>query len=262
MRFFHERGRQEGRGAGQQQQDHGRCAGKTGRAVEGLQQHHRIGAVLEAGEQVRQAELADRDRRHHHQPAEQALAQARQHDARELLPARGAQRGRSLLQSVQAEMAQVGQQRVGEVGQRVDRMRCDQQRHRAQPGQPVGVEHDHVAEAERDGGHRHRHGADDAGREAAAAVRAMVERIGQRQREHGVDGAGRERNHQAVEEGLAEGTVLPQVYVPLAGDALGQQAVGPAAARAADHQQCDRQQQVEAVSQCGATNQACLPILR
>ncbi|MCY1539054.1 hypothetical protein D9M68_746230 [compost metagenome] len=152
-------------------------------------------------------------------------------------------------------MAQVGGQRVRGVGQREDRVRGDQQRHRAQPGCEVGVEHDHVAEGQRDGRHRDRRGAHDARRDAAAAPRAVVQRIGQRQRQHRVDRAGRHRHHEAAHEGLAERGVQPQVDIPLPGDARGQQRVGPVAAEAADRQQGDGQQQVQAVDERDAANQ-------
>jgi hypothetical protein len=257
-RCFTMRGRKKGRRARQHEEDHRGRAGKARGAIEGLQQHHRVGAVLEAREQVRHAELAHRNGGHHHQPADQALAQAGQHDAGELLPARGAERGCGLFEPAQVQVAQVGQQRVREVGQRKNGVRRDQQRHRAQPGRKVGVEDDHVAEGHGDGRHRHRRGAHDARRQAAAAPGAVVQRIGQRQRQHGVDGAGRQGHHEAADEGLAKRRVEPQVDVPLARDARGQQRVGPVAAKAADQQQGDGQQQVQAVDERDAANQGCL----
>ncbi len=259
MRCFTQGRRKKRRRAGQHQKDHRGRAGKARGAIEGLQQHHRIGAVLEAREQVRHAELAHRNGGDHHQPADQALPQARQHDAGELLPARGAERGGRLFEPAEVEVAQVGEQRVGEVGQGEDRVRRDQQRHRAQPGREVGVEHDHVAEGQRNGRHRHRRGAHDARRQAAAAPRAVIQRIGQRQRQHGVDGAGSHCHHEAAHEGLAKGGIEPEVDIPLPGDARGQQRVGPVAAHAAYQQQGDGQQQVQAVDERDAADQGLSP---
>ena len=80
------------------EQDHRRRAGESGRAVEGLQQHHRIGAAEEARDQIRELEFADRQRRDDDQAGEDRMTQRRQHDVHEALPAAAAQRLRSVLE--------------------------------------------------------------------------------------------------------------------------------------------------------------------
>ena len=89
-------------------------AGKPGRAVESLQQHHRIGSREKAGDQIGELEFADRQRRTVIRPAR--LWRRRQNDAEEALKA-GAERLRRPLQR-SGRAGPCRQQPCEDVGQR------------------------------------------------------------------------------------------------------------------------------------------------
>ena len=74
------RGDRAGGGSGQcESEQHDGCgAGKAGRAVEGLQQHHRVGPRQEASDEIGKLELTDRERGHRDQAGGETVPQRRQ----------------------------------------------------------------------------------------------------------------------------------------------------------------------------------------
>src|SRR5207253_4976464 len=102
----------------EREQDHRGRAGESGRAVERLQQDDRIRAIEEARDEIRELELADRQRRYDDQAREYRLPQRRQHDMREALPAAAAERFGRVLERAQSQPLHVGDDGLQKVGQR------------------------------------------------------------------------------------------------------------------------------------------------
>jgi hypothetical protein len=90
-------------GKRQEQQHHGRRAGETRRAVERLQQHDGVCAIEEAGDEIAELELAERQRRDDDEPRQDRVTQRREHDLHEALQAGAAERIGRVLERTQPE---------------------------------------------------------------------------------------------------------------------------------------------------------------
>jgi hypothetical protein len=229
------------------EQHHGRGAGEAGGAVEGLQQHDRIGAREEAGDEVRELELADRQCRDGDEAGDEAAAQRGHDDVEEAAGEAGAQGFGGGFELGEAEMPHVADEGLHEIGQGQHDMAGDEHREAAEPRQRVRREDEDEAEAEHQRRHRDRQERDEVERGAQPRAPAGVERIGERQAEQRADDAGRGDDLEAGEEGAAEARVAPDLLVPGERRAARQKRVGPRAAERADRQEDDRQGEVDEI---------------
>ena len=117
-----------------------------------LQQHHRVRARQEAGHEVRQLELADRQRGDDHEAAAEAVTQRRHHDVQELAPSRSAKRLRGLQEDFEPQVPHVGHERLHDVGERQHHVPRDEDPEAAQIRERVAAEDEDEAEGEASGG--------------------------------------------------------------------------------------------------------------